>query len=127
MVTASKSLELLSIIELNKCEAEKMGHFLAHMMVPALVLRAFSCELVLKSLVADNQKDPENTHKLNDLYHKADVYTKDAITTAVVCKMQEYHAAYGMIDFFSDLDNMTNIFIDWRHIVNYPSSLDNFF
>lgn len=127
MVTASKTLEAVAVIGLNTCEDETMGAFLAHMMVPALVLRAFSCELILNSLIVKAKKDAGSSHKLNDLYHEVDALTQNAIADAVIRKMQLYNANYEMPDFLTDLDNVAQLFAEWRHFYENPRALNSTF
>lgn len=127
MVTASKTLEAMAVIGLNTCEDETMGDFLAHMMVPALVLRAFSCELILKSLSTEAAGDTSGTCKLNDLYHMIDETTRKEIANAVISKMKVHNSNYGIDDFLTDLDGVANVFIDWRHFYENPPALNTTF
>lgn len=127
MVIASKTLEVMAVTGLNTCEDAKMGEFLAHIISPALILRAFSCELILKSLIVKATEDTGNSHRLNDLYHKVDTLTKDAIAGAVIRKMQEHNTRYGSTEFLSDLDNLTEVSMDWRSLYEDPRSLNTNF
>ena len=127
MVIASKTLELLAVMGLNECENEKMGDFLAHVMLPALVLRTFSCELILKSLVAKTHGTYGNSHKLIDLYRMVDESTKDMIANGVIGKMQKHNTDYGTTAFLADLEVLTDFSMDWRYLYENPRSLNTAF
>ena len=124
---ATKALEAMGNAGLTDVQNGKSGGVLAHMMIPSFVLKAFSCELALKSLVVKEQGNVKDIHKLNVLYHMLGEPTKNSIANAIIGKMKVHNASYGMTEFLKDLDGVANVFVDWRYFYEDSRSLNILF
>lgn len=126
-VTASKLLETMSVIGLNECEDEKMGNFIAHIIVPSLVLGSFSCELILKSLVIQEQKETKGIFRIDDLYQTLSHSVQNTIASNVINKAKMQNTKYSKKDFLEDLTHMADIFADWRLFLQNTHTFNNAF
>ena len=122
--TATKALDAIGTAGLEQMEQTESGKALAQMMLPAIVLKAFSCELALKALAAKNQEAVGSVHKLNELYQKINKDTQKEISAVVIAVMKETSPEYSDVDFTEDLNKVAKVFIDWRYYYENSRSLN---
>lgn len=96
-----------------KADDFKGKEMIAQNIIPSIVLKAFSCELFLKSLVISG--DIKKIHKLDELFDCLSDADKDAIKAAVVNKMNGMIGQYAESNFIVDLGKVANAFVDWRY------------
>lgn len=95
---------------------------IAQNIIPSIVLKAFSCELFLKSLV---QPDAFiNIHKLNELFALLSENEKSVIATKVIQKLSSDDSTYNQDKFNLDLIEVANAFIDWRYFYEEPRTIN---
>lgn len=88
---------------------------LAQTMIPAITLKAFTCELALKAMVAKNELTYGSIHELDQLYEKISEDDKKKVSDFVVFEMKKKDASYGQSDFEKDLKEHAKLFVDWRY------------
>lgn len=96
-----------------KADDFKGKEMIAQNIIPSIVLKAFSCELFMKSLVLSG--DTKKIHKLDELFNCLSDTDKCAIKSEVVNKMNETIGQYADGDFVVDLGKVANAFVDWRY------------
>ena len=99
-----------AVLEADDFKGKEM---IAQNIIPSIVLKAFSCELFMKSLVLSG--DIKKIHKLDELFNCLSDTDKSAIKEEVVSKMNETIGQYVDSDFFVDLGKVANAFVDWRY------------
>lgn len=93
---------------------------IAQNIIPSIVLKAFSCELFLKSLVTDEVK---KVHKLNELFEHLKESDRQAIKSSVISKLTIKIDGYDETNFEEDLADVANAFVDWRYFYEEPRSI----
>lgn len=88
---------------------------LAQTMIPAITLKAFTCELALKAMVVKNELTYGSIHELDQLYEKISEDDKKKVSDFVVFEMKKKDASYGQSDFEKDLKEYAKLFVDWRY------------
>ena len=89
--------------------------------IPEIVLKAFSCELFLKSLIKnDNIK---KIHKLDELFECLNKDDKDTIRESII-QFKSQKDSYTNDNFNSDLERVANAFVDWRYFYEKPRSIN---
>lgn len=88
---------------------------LGQTMIPAISLKAFSCELALKALIAKSGKEVTRDHELDKLYGMLDTVDKNAISQAVIQTIKKQNKAYDEAKFFVDLSQAAKTFVEWRY------------
>lgn len=126
-VSATKWLEAVSVIGLNKSEDEKMGAFFANMIIPSFIIGAFSCELILRSLAVQEQKETKDIFRIDDLYQTLSHSVQNKIASNVINKTKMQNTKYSKKDFLEDLTHMANIFADWRLFLQSIHTFNNAF
>lgn len=96
-----------------KADDFKGKEMIAQNIIPSIVLKAFSCELFMKSLVLSG--DIKKIHKLDELFNCLSDTDKCAIKSEVVNKMNGTIRQYADGDFEVDLGKVANAFVDWRY------------
>lgn len=96
-----------------KADDFKGKEIIAQNIIPSIVLKAFSCELFLKSLVSTG--DIKKIHKLDELFECLNPTDKESIKKSVVKKMVNTVKQYAKNDFDVDLSKVANAFVDWRY------------
>lgn len=114
-------LETVGKAALEQSSQETGLKVLAQAMIPAIALKAFSCELALKALIAKSGKVVDREHRLNELYKKIDDSDKSAISQAVIQNMKDRDENYSDAEFQRDLSEAAMVFVDWRYF--YEKSL----
>lgn len=95
---------------------------IAQNIIPAIVLKAFSCELFMKSLVVTG--NIKKIHKLDELFNNLSQNDKDVIKERVVNAMINKLGTYDENSFNTDLDNVANAFVDWRYFYENPRTIN---
>ena len=90
--------------------------------IPSIVLKAFSSELFLKSIVYAN--DIPKIHKLDDLFELIGNRNKKDIQDSIIKKMQHFSKQYNENNFSTDLSEVANAFIDWRYFFEGTRSIN---
>lgn len=91
----------------------KGKEIIAQNIIPSIVLKAFSCELFMKSLaVSENIK---RIHKLDELFKILSDTDKCTIKTKVIDRMNDMIGQYTESNFLVDLGKVANAFVDWRY------------
>lgn len=83
----------------------------AALFVPAIVNRAFACELFMKAMLPKNTRG----HKLQDLFDALDTNIQNEIRSKTVGEMKQISKSYGDVEFQNDLITNGNIFAEWRY------------
>lgn len=96
-----------------------MGLF-AQTMIPAIVLKAFTCELALKALISKANKDFGKDHKLDALYQILDECDKKEISKGVITRIKNEKSDYNEKQFMIDLSENAKLFVDWRYFYENP-------
>lgn len=122
--TATNALDAIGSAGLLQVEQGSARSEMAQMMLPAIVLKAFSCELALKALAAKNQESVDSIHKLNELYRKISKDMQNQISTTVIIAMKETLPEYSDVDFADDLNKVAKVFVDWRYYYENSRSLN---
>lgn len=126
-VSAAKCLEAVAVIGLNKSEDEKMGAFFANMIIPSFIIGAFSCELILRSLAIQEQKETTDIFRIDDLYQTLNRSVQNKIASNVINKVKMQNKNYSKKEFIEDLTHMANIFADWRLFLQSIHTFNNAF
>ena len=95
---------------------------IAQNIIPAIVLKAFSCELFIKSLAMS--ADIKKIHKLNELFHYLRPSDRAQIKSSVINIMAKNDEQYTEHNFSVDLDNVANAFVDWRYFYEDTKSIN---
>ena len=95
---------------------------IAQNIIPAIVLKAFSCELFMKSLVVTG--NIKKIHKLDELFNNLSQNDKDVIKERVVNAMINKLGTYDENSFNTDLGNVANAFVDWRYFYENPRTIN---
>lgn len=95
---------------------------LAQNIIPTIVLKAFSCELFLKSLVITGKIKKD--HELDKLFNNLSQNDKDSIKERVVNAMKNSQGTYDENNFNTDLNNIANAFVDWRYFYENPKTIN---
>lgn len=85
---------------------------MAHTIIPAIVLKTFSCELYMKSLIAIS--NIKKIHKLDELFMCLSEEDKDNIQGIIICILSK-NDSYGIDNFNKDLKKVANAFVEWRY------------
>lgn len=109
---AAKTLGIISQAAL-KADGFIGKKILAQNVIPSIVLKAFSCELFIKSLIITN--DIIRIHKLDELFFCLSDTDKNSIKNEVINKMASEEGQYVENDFNVDLEEVANAFVDWRY------------
>lgn len=96
-----------------KADEFKGKEIIAQNIIPSIVLKAFSCELFMKSLALTG--NIKKIHKLDDLFNCLSDADKEAIKSGVINKMISIIGQYAESDFSVDLGKVANAFVDWRY------------
>lgn len=77
------------------------------LLVPIITNMAFSCELFLKAILKHDNNDTKKTktHNLKDLFNELQENIKSEI-------MKPYNEE----DFMAKLENISNLFMEWRYL-----------
>lgn len=113
--TSTKILETVGQAGLQQASHDAGLGLLAQSMIPAITLKAFTCELALKAMVVKNGLSYGSVHELDKLYKNISNENKNKIVNAVVTEMKKNNANYGQSDFEKDLKKHSRLFIDWRY------------
>lgn len=95
---------------------------IAQNIIPAIVLKAFSCELFMKSLVVTG--NIKKIHKLDELFNNLSQNDKDVIKERVLNAMINKLGSYDENSFYTDLGNVANAFVDWRYFYENPRTIN---
>lgn len=90
---------------------------IAHTIIPAIVLKAFSCELYMKSLITNS--NIKKIHKLDELFMCLNKEDKDNIQEIIICVLSKNNF-YNIDAFNEDLKKVANAFVDWRYFYENP-------
>lgn len=85
---------------------------MAHTIIPAIVLKTFSCELYMKSLLTIS--NIKRIHKLDELFMCLSKEDKDNIQEIIICILSK-NKSYEIDDFNKDLRKVSNAFVEWRY------------
>ena len=107
---AQMQLAILSIKTKSNIQNDR-ANLRAALFVPAIVNRAFACELFMKSMLPKNTRG----HKLQDLFDALDADIQNEIRNKTVEEMKQISKSYGDIEFQNDIITNGNIFAEWRY------------
>lgn len=109
---AAHTLGLVSKAAL-KADDFKVKRIISQNLIPSIVLKAFSCELFMKSLIVTG--DIKKIHKLDELFLCISDTDRNKIKNEVINKMSSEERQYIESDFDVDLKEVANAFVDWRY------------
>ena len=110
ILCAQMQLAILSI-QFQNGQQNDQTNLRAALFVPAIVNRAFACELFLKAMLSKNTR----SHKLQDLFDALEIDIQNKIQSNTIGKMQEISKTYSDVEFRNDLITNGNIFAEWRY------------
>lgn len=96
---------------------------MGHVMIPAIVLKAFCCELWLKALIVKTGKKIKKEHALMDLYLLINQEDRDTIKKNIMNEMVKLDCRYDDTKYERDFQNVSKTFIDWRYFYEKPREL----
>lgn len=126
-ISATRELEVIAEAGLSQRKDEFGRQFWMHTMIPAIVMKAFSCEIMLKAILRHENIPFDRIHKLNELYGLLDTSAQStpqakaiqiSIKTAVISSMRGFDDA----KFNASLDEAGNLFVDWRYFFEESTS-----
>ena len=109
---AANTLGLIGQAALEAEEFDGKG-LISQNIIPSIVLKAFSCELFMKSFALNGKA--KKIHRLDELFNCLSNTDKKAIKNNVVSKMSSKIGSYSESDFDMDLVEVANAFVDWRY------------
>ena len=112
---AAKVLEVVSYIPQIKLSQENDIQ-LKSLLIPAMVLEVFSCELYLKEITKREGKSYKMIHNLQDLFLALEEETRKKIRNNVVRSMQVLQKDYTETEFDNNLESNKDNFIKWRYL-----------
>lgn len=98
---------------------------IAQNLIPSIVLKVFSCELFLKSLIP--KRKLQNIHKLDELFNLLNRDNKKYIVDNVITTLSAIKNQYDESDFEADLNDTANAFVDWRYFYEKSPSINILF
>lgn len=96
------------------------------MMIPDIIICAFTCELYLKAMLYKENIKFGRTHKLDDLFYLLDKETQKFIEEETIRGLQHY-TTNEKYDFINYLKRNGNAFIDIRYFYENSLSIDYLF
>ena len=121
-ISASRILSTVALVGPQQLEGETGNQFWLLTMIPAIVMKAFSCELMLKALIAYEGIAVGKTHKLNELFNRLPVIEQNRIQALTIEKMKLHNDLYDAKNFIADLDSSSELFVDWRYFFEEATS-----
>lgn len=105
----------------TNCDQEKV-----EMEIPAMVLKAFSCEIGLKSMILKENGSFGRIHKLDELFNILEPKYKIMIKTFVIEAMKRIVGPehYSEEKFLEDLTKNGNAFVRWRYFFEKNNEAD---
>lgn len=89
--------------------------YTAQTLIPLIVLKSFSCELLLKSIISYEKHEVPKIHNLKKLYYRLNGKTQNIIKEIVLRGFQSIGFEYNEKFFKYDLASNANLFEDWRY------------
>lgn len=118
---AANTLGLVGEAALKADEFTGKG-IISQNIIPSIVLKAFSCELFMKSLALNGNS--KKIHKLDELFNCLSYTDQEAIKNNVVSKMSSKVEQYSASDFGVDLVKTANAFVDWRYFYEHTRTIN---
>ena len=114
-ISASRILEVTASAGNQQLKNERGKQFWIQTMIPAIVMKAFSCELMLKALIAYEKEETIRGHKLNELFHQLSSTLQASLYSKIVSRLRTGNPNYSLIEFEKDLNDAADLFVDWRY------------
>ena len=114
----SDSTKMLEAIQkaLEKVKASDTNRLAATSLIPIIVLKAFACEMYLKSYLSkEGSRSIPKTHNLHELYRNLDKTTKAKINKLLMTKMKMININYVQSNIEQDILSVANAFEEWRY------------
>jgi HEPN domain-containing protein len=124
---STKMLETLqmALLKVKNDESVKLSKTT---MIPIIVLKAFACEMYLKSYLSkDGSSSIPKTHNLYELYRNLNKTTKNKINKTLVSKMNMINKNYNQSSIESDILSVANTFEEWRYFYESNYTLNFLF
>lgn len=121
-ISATRILSAAASAGPQQLKGEKGTQFWLSTMIPTIVMKAFSCELMLKAFIAHEGIKIGKTHKLNELFDKLPSSVQTTIQTPIITRMKMHNTSYDEASFFADLKSSAELFVDWRYFFEETTS-----
>jgi hypothetical protein len=124
---STKMLEVLqkALLNVKKDSSIKLSSTTT---IPIIVLKAFACEMYLKSYLSKNGSTSiPKTHNLYELYRNLNKTMKSKINKLLVSKMKMSNKNYNQSNIESDIQSVANTFEEWRYFYESNYTLNILF
>ena len=121
-ISAAKILSATAVVGSQQLKGEKASQFWLSTMIPVIVMKAFSCELMLKTLIAHEGLKMGKNHKLDELFDKLPASIQAIIQAPIIAKMKIRTTSYDETSFLEDLKASSTLFVDWRYFFEEATS-----
>ncbi len=127
-IDATRYLELAASAGMQQLQGKSGKQFWMHTMIPTIVMKAFSCELMLKAILRHESIDFGKIHFLNTLYDllssspQATPQSKAIYESIKVDVISEMGDGYDEARYNHDFDDAANLFVDWRYFFEESTS-----
>ena len=96
-----------------------------HTLIPSIVLKAFACEMYLKTYIANQGGTVPKTHDLYELFRNINKVTRAKISKLLIqmC-LQSVDPEYNLDKLDNDIKKISLAFEEWRYFYEKSNTID---